>query len=81
LAYLQLEPQEMDWEQRRKQYIDLMKQTPHHYFNFGFNFNDFVLYLRKIIWMRTNRKVIDEAILNQDIDLRNKWEDHIRKQE
>ena len=51
-----------------------MKCNPQKYFNFGFNFNDFMAYMRKIIWMRANRKIIEEIIMTQNADLKKRWD-------
>ena len=42
--------------------IENMKKYPENYFNFGMTFNDFLAYLRKIIWMRANKKIIEDLI-------------------
>lgn len=39
-----------------------MKENPEHYFNFGFNINDYKAYLLKHLYMRCERQLIKKAM-------------------
>jgi hypothetical protein len=46
----------------RKQKLDEMKNNPHHYFNFGFTYNDYKAFLLKAVWMRAERIRIERLM-------------------